>query len=54
MLIFVFKFNSAKMHSQKSFSCFFCDASVSELNGNTLSEIIIQAAQALTDICQTC
>ena len=34
--IIFFKFNSSKLHSQKSLSCFFCNLSVPILNGQTL------------------
>ena len=36
MLIFLFKCNNAEMHSQKSFSRFFCDASVPLPNRQTI------------------
>ena len=41
MLIFLYKFNSAKMHSQKHFSRLFCKLSVPIPNEQTLGEHVI-------------
>ena len=45
---FLFKFISAKTHSQKSFSRFFCDASVPIPNGHTIYEICLIVCMSQT------
>ena len=39
VLIFLFKSNKAKMHSQKNFSLFLCDASVPVPNGHIIKQV---------------